>query len=122
MSDRKTVGLIVGSLVAAICVVAAVAGVANQGTIVDSKLERSCHREVAKRVPPEIRDLETNSYYKHDATMGVMTGSVKARQKKLGWAAITWKCRVHPESGRVLDMEFAKLNRGGRLKAAASAF
>ena len=102
--------------------VAAFANMSSNEVVVDAKVERSCHREVKRRAPNGHRDLHTFGYRVDTDNVGVLSGSVRSAYADSDWAPLSWTCRVHPQSGRILTVEFDIQTSGSRLKAAAQNF
>jgi len=121
-SDAMTVGLLIGGLLVTIAGVAVMARVGGNDIVIDAKLERACEREVAKRSPNGHRDLQTHSYRSTDDDNGILSGSVRSQYADDAWVPLSWACRVHADSGRVLKVEFEIQTSGSRLKAAARSF
>ncbi len=126
-SMRKREAVITGSFVTALLLTlggfAAVNAVGGTDGIVEAKLERACHRELARRTPHGLRGVETRSYRLEGRDVGILRGSLQSRYTGSGWSSVNWVCRVHPASGRILRVKFAgRPGGGGQILAAARYF
>ena len=122
-SNPVTVGLIVMGIAAGIAGVAATVtfGGATKQPI-DARLASACEREAAKRSPGGYRELETHSYRKGDAGVGILHGSLRSIIARNESVTLNWACQVRVTSARVLKLEFELRTSGSRLKAATKSF
>lgn len=82
---------------------------------IDQRLEKACHRAVAKRAPLGHRDIETTVYDDEGDDVAIAEGVMMARHDPSTWIKVAWTCHIKPKSGFIVHSEVKAAS--GRQKA-----
>ncbi len=85
----------------------------------EQRLKLACKHKVGERTPNGQREMKVHSYKLESPYVGVAKGSFKTEFRPGRWTPLSWTCRLNPNSGRILSVEFGWTSGGSRLLAAA---
>ncbi|MEM8951418.1 MAG: hypothetical protein AAGA21_20765 [Pseudomonadota bacterium] len=119
ISHKTIIGMIAGGLVFASAGLAIALGHDDVTIEDEQRLKLACQRAVSTRAHNGQRNMKVMAYESVSPDVGTATGSFETQFRSGRWTPLSWTCRIHPKSARILRVEFGWTRGGSRLLAAA---